>query len=258
MNKCFFCGNTERPLTEEHVWPVWVSKLLRGKYGSDHFVHIRSTGNETTGLWRAPVLELERQLVRDRDREHTLRGSESRTLATVGAFRVVSSRDLPDHTSRPTDPRSGDLRHLRRAGPRDAVRRGLRAEGVRDVRGHGVRAWPRDEAHQAGCTCRSGEAPRNRLALARPPARRRLPAARRRRRHPSRSVDPGPLGHQDNAAIPQHHRRGASARCNTHFGPPPCERTHQSPCCTGTGAGRWRCSTCIRGSGTPVDVRSRT
>lgn len=58
MNKCFFCGNTERPLTEEHVWPVWVSKLLRGKYGSDHFVHIRSTRNETTGLWRAPVLKV--------------------------------------------------------------------------------------------------------------------------------------------------------------------------------------------------------
>jgi hypothetical protein len=32
---------------------------------------------------------LERQLVRDHDREYTLRGSESRTLATVGAFRVV-------------------------------------------------------------------------------------------------------------------------------------------------------------------------
>jgi hypothetical protein len=34
---------------------------------------------------------LQRELVRDRDREYTLRGSESRTLATVGAFRVVSS-----------------------------------------------------------------------------------------------------------------------------------------------------------------------
>src|SRR5262245_61980821 len=39
----------------------------------------------------------ERHLVHDRDRQHTLRGSESRTLATVGAFRVVSSRDLRDH-----------------------------------------------------------------------------------------------------------------------------------------------------------------
>ena len=39
----------------------------------------------------------EREIVHDRDREYTLRGSESRTLATVGAFRVVSSRDLRDH-----------------------------------------------------------------------------------------------------------------------------------------------------------------
>jgi len=59
---------------------------------------------------------LEREIVRDRDREYTLRGSESRTLATVGVFRVVSSRDLRDHHDRPADPRSGDLRHLREQG----------------------------------------------------------------------------------------------------------------------------------------------
>jgi hypothetical protein len=55
----------------------------------------------------------EREIVRDRNREYTLRGSETRTLATVGAFRVVSSRDLRDHHDRPLDPRSSDLRHLR-------------------------------------------------------------------------------------------------------------------------------------------------
>ena len=55
----------------------------------------------------------EREIVRDRDREYTLRGSESRTLATVGAFRVVSSRDLRDDRERMLDPRSSDLRHLR-------------------------------------------------------------------------------------------------------------------------------------------------
>src|SRR5262245_35976795 len=38
----------------------------------------------------------ERHLVHDRGRVYTLRGSESRTLATVGAFRIVSSRDLRD------------------------------------------------------------------------------------------------------------------------------------------------------------------
>jgi hypothetical protein len=58
----------------------------------------------------------EREIVRDRDREYTLRGSESRTLATVGAFRVVSSRDLHDNRDRPLDPRSSDLRHLREQG----------------------------------------------------------------------------------------------------------------------------------------------
>ena len=55
----------------------------------------------------------DRERVHDRDREYTLRESESRILSTVGAFRVVSSRDLSDHHGRQMDPRSGDLRHLR-------------------------------------------------------------------------------------------------------------------------------------------------
>src|SRR5882762_6676973 len=72
----------------------------------------------------------ERQIVHDaRDREYTLRGSESRTLATVGAFRVVSSRDLRDHDGEPADPRSGDLRYLREEG----LIRTERMDGHRDV-----------------------------------------------------------------------------------------------------------------------------
>lgn len=51
---------------------------------------------------------LGREIVRDRGREYPLRGSETRTLATVGPFRVISSRDLRDHRGRPADPRSGD------------------------------------------------------------------------------------------------------------------------------------------------------
>jgi hypothetical protein len=58
----------------------------------------------------------ERERVRDRDRTYTLRGSESRTLATVGAFRVVSSSDLRDHDGSRSNLRSGDLRHLREQG----------------------------------------------------------------------------------------------------------------------------------------------
>lgn len=51
-----------------------------------------------------------------RGREYTLRGSETRTLATVGAFRVVCSRDLLDAHARTPNPRAGDLRHLREQG----------------------------------------------------------------------------------------------------------------------------------------------
>jgi hypothetical protein len=71
----------------------------------------------------------ERELVRDRDREYILRGSESRTLSLVGSFRVVSSRDLRDHDGRPLDPRKGDLRHLREQG----LVRTIPIDGRRDV-----------------------------------------------------------------------------------------------------------------------------
>src|SRR4029450_9473798 len=61
----------------------------------------RDTFTRHLDLPRGP----EREIVRDRDREYTRRGSESRTLATVGAFRVVSSRDVRDRDNRPADPR---------------------------------------------------------------------------------------------------------------------------------------------------------
>src|SRR5207253_1176196 len=72
---------------------------------------------------------LEREIVRDRDREYELRGSESRTLSIVGSFRVVSSRDLRDHDGRTLDPRRGDLRHLRERG----LVRTVTVDGHRDV-----------------------------------------------------------------------------------------------------------------------------
>ena len=59
---------------------------------------------------------LDREHVRHRDRDHTLRGSETRTLTTVGAFRVVPAGDLRDRFERPLDPRHGELWHLREAG----------------------------------------------------------------------------------------------------------------------------------------------
>jgi hypothetical protein len=50
----------------------------------------------------------ERELVRDRDREYRLRGSESRTLATVGAFRARPCRlRRPPGSDRRGDPAMG-------------------------------------------------------------------------------------------------------------------------------------------------------
>lgn len=72
---------------------------------------------------------LEREYVRDRGRTYQLRGSESRILSTVGAFRVVPASDLLDHFDRPADPRNGDLRRLRDYGLVETV--GL--DGRQDV-----------------------------------------------------------------------------------------------------------------------------
>jgi len=72
----------------------------------------------------------EREVVHDaRGREYTLRGSESRTISTAGAFRVVPSRELRDHDGRRADSRRGDLRHLREQGLVETVR----VPGQRDV-----------------------------------------------------------------------------------------------------------------------------
>jgi hypothetical protein len=57
-----------------------------------------------------------RERVWARDSDVRLRGSEVRTLATVGAFRVVPAGDLRDGHDRPLDPHRGDLRHLRDSG----------------------------------------------------------------------------------------------------------------------------------------------
>lgn len=52
---------------------------------------------------------------------YMLRGSESRTLATVGAFRVVPAGYLRDHDGKPLDPSRGELHHLRRQGLVDTI-----------------------------------------------------------------------------------------------------------------------------------------
>lgn len=57
----------------------------------------------------------ERELIRDREHEYHLNGSDARTLSTVGAFRVVSENDLRDLRDGSIGTRD-NLRHLEKQG----------------------------------------------------------------------------------------------------------------------------------------------
>jgi len=137
-----------RDSRDDARWPE------RDRDGRERDVDPRDLFTRDVNLPRGLV----REIVRDRDREYTLRGSESRTLATVGAFRVVSSRDLRDHHDRPADPRSGDLRHLREKGLVETVRIpgsrdhavALTTEGRSLLESHRNRDRERDQTFYAG------------------------------------------------------------------------------------------------------------
>jgi hypothetical protein len=77
---------------------------------------------------------LEREIVRHRDREYTLRGSEVRTLATVGAFRVVSSRDIAAFA--PTSTRRIRPERLVQAQPYRGPRACLQGDPLRTSNGY--------------------------------------------------------------------------------------------------------------------------
>lgn len=57
----------------------------------------------------------EREMIRDREHEYHLDGSDARTLSTVGAFRVVSENDLRDLRDGSIGTRD-NLRHLEKQG----------------------------------------------------------------------------------------------------------------------------------------------
>jgi len=57
----------------------------------------------------------ERELVRDRDRTYEINGTDSRVLATVGAFRVVAERDLGRAFDNPASARDS-VKHLEAEG----------------------------------------------------------------------------------------------------------------------------------------------
>jgi hypothetical protein len=85
----------------------------------------------------------DREHVWVRERVHILRGSETRTLASVGAFRVIRADDLRDTHGKVLDPRHGELWRLREAGlvqtvrlDRDTTAITLTREGRELLEGH--------------------------------------------------------------------------------------------------------------------------
>lgn len=58
MNICLFCGDTPEPLTEEDIWPRWVSRALRSPPFVDHFRHLRTEGPSTTSNWTARYIDV--------------------------------------------------------------------------------------------------------------------------------------------------------------------------------------------------------
>ncbi len=103
---------------------------------------------------------LEREVVMDGDDRYELNGDDSRTVAAVGAFRVIADRDLQDRRDESGDARDPDLRHLRNQGLTESVKLTGRDRAVTlTERGHRLlerhRREDRSERDQAfdACSC---------------------------------------------------------------------------------------------------------
>lgn len=100
---------------------------------------------------------LDRELVRDRDLDYRLSGSDTRALSTVGAFRVVAERDLRNPRNTSFDVRDRDLRGLGKQGliqrvPLDGRERAvtLTDRGRRLLEGHRDRDARRSQRFYSG------------------------------------------------------------------------------------------------------------
>ena len=99
----------------------------------------------------------DRELVRDRDRDYRLNASDTRTLSTVGAFRVVAELDLRNVRDVSFDVRDRDLRGLEKQGliqrvPLDGRERAvtLTERGRRLLEGHRERDAQRSQRFYSG------------------------------------------------------------------------------------------------------------
>jgi hypothetical protein len=85
---------------------------LRDRDTHERDVDPRDAFVEGLELPRGP----EREIVLDGDHRYALNGDDSRTLATIGAFRVVAERDLRETRDESNDCREPAVRHLRDEG----------------------------------------------------------------------------------------------------------------------------------------------
>ncbi len=89
MNQCFFCGPTDKPLTEEHVWPTWVSRLLLGRYQSDYFRHLRGAGDDTTANWKSRYPDVTATTVCSECNNEWLTNSENDRIKPLASGLIV-------------------------------------------------------------------------------------------------------------------------------------------------------------------------
>ena len=98
--------------------PILAAGALACERRADPYALAKPIVAGTVGLPRGH----EREHVHYHGHDYTLRGSVSRTLSSVGAFRVVPANDLRDTFDKPLDPRHGELWHLRESGLVHTVR----------------------------------------------------------------------------------------------------------------------------------------
>ncbi len=89
----------------------WASRGGRSEREDDRVLDPRDVFVRAVDL----PLDLERELVRDRDRTYEINGTDSRVIATVGAFRVVAESDVERALDSPASARNS-LKHLEAEG----------------------------------------------------------------------------------------------------------------------------------------------
>jgi hypothetical protein len=89
MITCIFCGPTESPLTEEHIWPKWVSEILRTPRYVDHFRQLQTTGPSTTANWKWRYLDITTETVCNRCNNRWLSAFENDDVKPIASPMIL-------------------------------------------------------------------------------------------------------------------------------------------------------------------------